>query len=90
MEMGAQYRWLFQRDKRDFTVTTIAEHKQQDTCLCEICKKLEFGNPVAEYDGGLPNYFFVTDAFRYLISGKVDIIAGSPPTPNCSKKPTAA
>lgn len=42
----------------------------------EILQKLEFGNPVAEYDRGLPNYFFVTDAFRYLISGKVDIIAG--------------
>jgi len=66
------------------------KHPNAPTYLLKPLQKLEFGNPVAEYDGGLPNYFFVTEAFRYLIAGKVDIIAGSPPTPNCSKNPTAA
>ena len=42
----------------------------------EILQKIEFGNPVAEYDKGLQNYFIVTDAFRHLVSGNVDIIAG--------------
>ena len=42
----------------------------------DILQKIEFGNPVAEYDKGLENYFVVTDAFRNLIKGKTDIIAG--------------
>ncbi|PKN92922.1 MAG: hypothetical protein CVU44_12895 [Chloroflexi bacterium HGW-Chloroflexi-6] len=42
----------------------------------EILQQIEFGNPVAEYDKGLQNYFVITDAFRHLVSGNVDIIAG--------------
>jgi len=42
----------------------------------EILQMLRFGNPVAEYDQGLENYFLVTDAFRHVLSGAVDIIAG--------------
>jgi hypothetical protein len=42
----------------------------------DILLKIDFGNPVAEYDKGLQNYFWVTDAFRHLVSGNVDIIAG--------------
>ena len=42
----------------------------------EILQKLQFGNPVAEYDRGLQGYFLVTDAFRNLTKDEVDIIAG--------------
>jgi hypothetical protein len=44
--------------------------------VSDILLKIDFGNPVAEYDKGLHNYFWVTDAFRHLTSGNVDIIAG--------------
>lgn len=42
----------------------------------DILQKIQFGNPVAEFDEDLSNYFLKTDIFRQLISGKVDVIAG--------------
>lgn len=42
----------------------------------EILQKLQFGNPVAEFDQKLENYFLVTDIFRSVIAGSVDMIAG--------------
>ena len=42
----------------------------------DFLQQMQFGNPVAEFDRGLENYFFVTDAFRYVTSSAVDIIAG--------------
>lgn len=42
----------------------------------DVLQKIEFGNSVAEFDKGLQNYFVVTDAFRHIISGNVDIVAG--------------
>lgn len=42
----------------------------------DILQKVQFGNPVAELDEDLPNYFLITDTFKHLTSGKFEIIAG--------------
>lgn len=42
----------------------------------EILPKIVFGNPVAEFDKGLQNYFVVTDSFQRLVTGESDIISG--------------
>lgn len=42
----------------------------------DILQQFEFGNPVAEYDQGLPHYFLVTDVFNRLVRGNVDLITG--------------
>lgn len=42
----------------------------------EILQQLDLGNPVAEFDQGLSNYFLVTDAFNRLVRGSVDMITG--------------
>lgn len=44
--------------------------------LRDILQQLELGNPVAEFDQGLSQYFLVTDAFNRLIHGKADMITG--------------
>jgi hypothetical protein len=44
--------------------------------IYEILQKVQFGNPVAELDEDLPNYFLITNAFKHLTSGKYEIIAG--------------
>lgn len=42
----------------------------------DLLQKFEFGNPVAEFDQGLSNYFLVTDVFNRLVQGNVDLITG--------------
>lgn len=42
----------------------------------EILQKIQFGNPVAEFDQDLQSYFLITDTFRYLVSGNFEVIAG--------------
>ena len=42
----------------------------------EILQKIQFGNPVAEFDEDLGSYFLKTEIFRQLTSGKIDVIAG--------------
>ena len=42
----------------------------------DILPKIIFGNPVAEFDKGLQNYFVITDTFQYLVSGRADIVSG--------------
>jgi hypothetical protein len=42
----------------------------------DALQKLEFGNPVAEYDKGLQNYFLITQSYLALINGEADLIAG--------------
>jgi hypothetical protein len=42
----------------------------------EILPKIVFGNPVAEFDKKLPDYFVITDAFQHLVSDEADIVAG--------------
>jgi hypothetical protein len=42
----------------------------------DALQKLDFGNPVAEYDKGLQNYFLITQPYLALINGEADLIAG--------------
>jgi len=42
----------------------------------EILEKIQFGNPVAEYDAQLQNYFLRTNIFRQVISGSAEVVAG--------------
>lgn len=42
----------------------------------EVLEKLNLGNSVAEFDSDLKKYFVETQAFRALISGDKDVIAG--------------
>lgn len=42
----------------------------------ELLKELSFGGSVAEFDAHLKDYFLETQAFRQLISGNKDIVAG--------------
>jgi hypothetical protein len=42
----------------------------------DILQQFELGNPVAEFDQGLPHYFLATDSFNRLIRGNVDMITG--------------
>jgi hypothetical protein len=47
-----------------------------DISVREILTKIEFGNPVAEFDQGLSQYFLETDTYITLMAGNVDMIAG--------------
>ncbi len=42
----------------------------------DILQKIQFGNPVAEYDADLQNYFLRTDIFHHVVSGRAEVIAG--------------
>jgi hypothetical protein len=42
----------------------------------EFLQKLDIGNPVAEFDHGLSSYFFATESFNKVISGKADMVSG--------------
>jgi hypothetical protein len=44
--------------------------------MIEIVRKLDLGNSVAEFDEALEKYFVETEAFRAVVSGRFDIIAG--------------
>lgn len=42
----------------------------------EVLRELDLGNSVAEHDDALERYFVETEAFRRLVRGTVDIVAG--------------
>ena len=42
----------------------------------DVLRTLDLGNSVAEHDDALERYFVETEAFRSLVSGDTDIIAG--------------
>jgi len=44
--------------------------------IYEILQKIQFGNPVAEYDTDLQNYFLRTNIFHQVVSGSAEVIAG--------------
>ena len=44
--------------------------------IYEILQKIQFGNPVAEYDTDLQHYFLRTNIFRHVVSGSAEVIAG--------------
>jgi hypothetical protein len=49
---------------------------EMEIIVREVLSKLEFGNPVAEFDQGLSQYFLETDTYLTLMAGNVDMIAG--------------
>ncbi|MDY0104969.1 MAG: hypothetical protein RBS07_18700 [Lentimicrobium sp.] len=42
----------------------------------DVLQQITLGNPVAEFDQGLSNYFLITDTFNQLVRGNVDMITG--------------
>ena len=50
--------------------------KGLDVQIKELLRNLNLGNSVAEFDQDLKSYFVETQAFRELVSGDKDIIAG--------------
>lgn len=44
--------------------------------IYDILQKIQFGNPVAEFDEELRKYFLITDIFRHVVSGKAEVVAG--------------
>jgi hypothetical protein len=44
--------------------------------MIEIVRKLDLGSSVAEFDEALEKYFVETEAFKAVVSGRFDIIAG--------------
>lgn len=46
------------------------------TLVKDILTQLELGNPVAEFDQDLSQYFLPTDAFRKVLRGSADMVTG--------------
>lgn len=44
--------------------------------MVDYVRSISIGNSVAEYDDALDKYFVETEAFRALIEGRVDVVAG--------------
>jgi hypothetical protein len=44
--------------------------------MSEVLRMLEIGNSVAEFDDELEKYFVETEAFRSLVHGRADVVAG--------------
>jgi hypothetical protein len=45
-------------------------------CMKDVLRALDLGNSVAEFDESLEKYFVENEAFRALVDGKADIVAG--------------
>ena len=42
----------------------------------DVLRALDLGNSVAEFDESLEKYFVENEAFRAVVDGKADIVAG--------------